>query len=182
MGWSYQRLHNGVVGGIHVGIKGEGAFSITVVGCVAVRSNNPVLRETREISWFWDEQKWTVLLLLVQYSFTFHVTHLTAVGKFRVNVLSADKSTALSVKSLRANPSPPSFLPSFHSFCLTVWLWWGVDRLSPHSNLCFDLVHLPVSVNQPSVFTFSLFWQSLSLFPAPFLCLCVCEWLLAVSL
>lgn len=48
MGWSYQCLHNGVVGGVHVGIKGEGALSITVVGCVAFRSNDPVLRGTRD--------------------------------------------------------------------------------------------------------------------------------------
>lgn len=39
----HQRLHNGVVGGIHVGIKGEGALSIAVVGRVAVRSDDPVL-------------------------------------------------------------------------------------------------------------------------------------------
>jgi len=34
-----------VVGGVHVGVQGEGAFSITVVGGVAFRSNDPVLRE-----------------------------------------------------------------------------------------------------------------------------------------
>lgn len=39
----HQGLYNGVVGGVHVGIKGEGALSITVVGCVAFRSNDPVL-------------------------------------------------------------------------------------------------------------------------------------------
>lgn len=46
--WSYQGLHNGVVGGVHVGIEGEGALSITVVGCIAFRSNDPVLRETQD--------------------------------------------------------------------------------------------------------------------------------------
>lgn len=38
-----QCLHNGVVGGIHVGIKGEGALSITVVGSISLWCNNPVL-------------------------------------------------------------------------------------------------------------------------------------------
>ncbi len=47
-GRAYQCLYDGVVGGVHVGIKGEGALSITVVGCVAFRSNDPVLRETRQ--------------------------------------------------------------------------------------------------------------------------------------
>lgn len=31
-----------------MGIEGEGALSITVVGCVAFRSNDPVLRETQQ--------------------------------------------------------------------------------------------------------------------------------------
>lgn len=43
---SYQCLYDGVVGGVHVGVEGEGAFSITVVGCVAFGSNNPVLHMT----------------------------------------------------------------------------------------------------------------------------------------
>lgn len=57
-----------------------------------------------------------------------------AVGKFRVNVLSEDKSTALSVKSLRANPSPPSFLPSTLSVLL-----FDSDEVStgyPHTLIC----------------------------------------------
>lgn len=44
MGCSYQCLHDGVVGGVHVSVQGEGALSVTVVGCVAFRSNDPVLR------------------------------------------------------------------------------------------------------------------------------------------
>lgn len=40
---TYQRLHDGVIGGVHVGVEGEGAFTITVVGCVALWSDDPVL-------------------------------------------------------------------------------------------------------------------------------------------
>lgn len=46
--WSYQCLYNGMVGGIHVSVKGEGALSITVVGCIALRSNDPILKETHK--------------------------------------------------------------------------------------------------------------------------------------
>lgn len=38
-----QRLHNGVVCGVHVGVQREGALSLTVVRSVALRSNDPVL-------------------------------------------------------------------------------------------------------------------------------------------
>ena len=38
-----QRLDNGVVGGVHVGVQGEGALSVTIVRGVSVRSDNPVL-------------------------------------------------------------------------------------------------------------------------------------------
>ncbi len=40
---TYQSLHNSVIGGIHVGVKREGAFSLAVVGCVALRCYDPVL-------------------------------------------------------------------------------------------------------------------------------------------
>lgn len=40
---AYQRLHDGVIGGVHVGVEGEGTFSVAVVGCVALWRNDPVL-------------------------------------------------------------------------------------------------------------------------------------------
>ena len=36
-------LHNGVVGGVHVSVQGEGALSMAVVSGVAVRRDDPVL-------------------------------------------------------------------------------------------------------------------------------------------
>lgn len=40
---TYQRLHNGVIGGVHVGVEGEGTFSIAVVSCVTLWRYDPVL-------------------------------------------------------------------------------------------------------------------------------------------
>lgn len=42
-----QRLHDGVVGGVHVSVEGEGALAIAVVGGVALGGNDPVLGQTR---------------------------------------------------------------------------------------------------------------------------------------
>ena len=39
----HEGLDNGVVGGVHVSVEGEGAFSMTVVSRVTVRSDDPVL-------------------------------------------------------------------------------------------------------------------------------------------
>ena len=36
-------LDDGVVGGVHVGVEGEGALAVAVVGGVAVRGDDPVL-------------------------------------------------------------------------------------------------------------------------------------------
>ena len=36
-------LDDGVVGGVHVGVQREGAFTVTVVGRVSIRSDNPIL-------------------------------------------------------------------------------------------------------------------------------------------
>lgn len=49
---THQRLHDGVVGSIHVGVQRKGTFSVTVVGCVAVRRNDPVLRDTSKSACF----------------------------------------------------------------------------------------------------------------------------------
>ena len=38
-----QGLDYGVVGGVHVGVEGEGALPVAIVGGVAVRSDDPVL-------------------------------------------------------------------------------------------------------------------------------------------
>ena len=38
-----QGLDNRVVGGVHVGVEGEGALAVAVVGGVAVRGDDPVL-------------------------------------------------------------------------------------------------------------------------------------------
>lgn len=40
---TYQRLHDGVIGGVHIGVKGESAFTVTVVRCVTLRRDDPVL-------------------------------------------------------------------------------------------------------------------------------------------
>lgn len=40
---TYQCLHNGVIGGVHVGVKREGAFTVTVGRCIALWSDDPVL-------------------------------------------------------------------------------------------------------------------------------------------
>lgn len=40
---TYQRLHDGVIGGVHVGVEGEGTFSVTVVSCVTLWCYDPVL-------------------------------------------------------------------------------------------------------------------------------------------
>lgn len=40
---TYQRLHDGVIGGVHVGVQREGAFTVAVVGRIALRSDDPVL-------------------------------------------------------------------------------------------------------------------------------------------
>lgn len=40
---THQGLYDGVVGGIHVRVEWEGAFSITVVGSIAFGCNDPVL-------------------------------------------------------------------------------------------------------------------------------------------
>ena len=38
-----QGLDNRVVGGVHVGVEGEGALTVAVVGGVAVGGDDPVL-------------------------------------------------------------------------------------------------------------------------------------------
>lgn len=43
-GRTHQRLHDGVVGGVHVGVQREGALALAVVGGVAFRGDDPVLR------------------------------------------------------------------------------------------------------------------------------------------
>lgn len=40
---TYQGLHDGVVGGIHVSVEWERALPVAVVGCVALWSDDPVL-------------------------------------------------------------------------------------------------------------------------------------------
>lgn len=40
---TYQRLHDGVIGGVHIGVKGEGAFAVTVVRGVTLWRDDPVL-------------------------------------------------------------------------------------------------------------------------------------------
>lgn len=40
---AYQRLHDGVIGGVHVGVEGEGAFSVAVVSGVTLWRYDPVL-------------------------------------------------------------------------------------------------------------------------------------------
>lgn len=40
---TYQCLHDGVIGGVHIGVKWEGTFTITVVRCVTLWRNDPVL-------------------------------------------------------------------------------------------------------------------------------------------
>lgn len=45
-GPTHQRLHDGVVGGIHVGVQGEGTLPLTVVSGIAFGSDDPVLRGT----------------------------------------------------------------------------------------------------------------------------------------
>lgn len=41
---THQRLHDGMVGGVHVGVQGEGALPLAVVGSVALGRDDPVLR------------------------------------------------------------------------------------------------------------------------------------------
>ena len=41
-------MHNGVVGGVHVGIEWEGTLSVTVVGSIAFWRNDPVLQGTQQ--------------------------------------------------------------------------------------------------------------------------------------
>lgn len=41
----YQRLYDGVVSSVHVRVEGERALSVAVVGCVAFRSDDPILRQ-----------------------------------------------------------------------------------------------------------------------------------------
>lgn len=41
---THQGLHDGVVGGVHVGVQREGALALAVVRRVALRSDDPVLR------------------------------------------------------------------------------------------------------------------------------------------
>lgn len=40
---TYQCLHDGVIGGVHVGVEREGAFSVAVVSRVSLRRYDPVL-------------------------------------------------------------------------------------------------------------------------------------------
>lgn len=44
MAGTHQGLHDGVVGGVHVGVEREGALALAVVRRVALRSDDPVLR------------------------------------------------------------------------------------------------------------------------------------------
>lgn len=41
-------MHDGVVGGVHVGVQREGALALAVVRRVALRSDDPVLRAGTE--------------------------------------------------------------------------------------------------------------------------------------
>lgn len=41
---THEGLHDGVVGGVHVGVERESALALAVVRRVALRSDDPVLR------------------------------------------------------------------------------------------------------------------------------------------
>lgn len=43
-GHTHQCLHNGVVGGVHVGVQREGTLPLAVVGGVALGRDDPVLQ------------------------------------------------------------------------------------------------------------------------------------------
>ena len=45
---AHQGLHDGMVGGVHVRVEREGAFSITVVGSVTLGCNDPVLHSKQK--------------------------------------------------------------------------------------------------------------------------------------
>lgn len=45
---THEGLHDGVVGGVHVGVQREGALALAVVRRVALRSDDPVLRAENE--------------------------------------------------------------------------------------------------------------------------------------
>lgn len=45
---THEGLHDGVVGGVHVGVQREGALALAVVRRVALRSDDPVLRAEME--------------------------------------------------------------------------------------------------------------------------------------
>lgn len=46
---THEGLHDGVVGGVHVGVQREGALALAVVRRVALRSDDPVLRAGTEV-------------------------------------------------------------------------------------------------------------------------------------
>ena len=45
---THQRLHDGMVGGVHVGVQREGTLPLAVVGGIAFGRYDPVLRERAE--------------------------------------------------------------------------------------------------------------------------------------
>lgn len=47
-GLTHQRLHDGMVGGVHVRVEWEGALPLAVVGGIAFGRDDPVLRERGE--------------------------------------------------------------------------------------------------------------------------------------
>lgn len=68
----YQCLDDGVVGSVHVGVEGERALSLAVVGCVAFGSDDPILRQDRNdtlIHWItqvYASVHFTVFSVLIQ--------------------------------------------------------------------------------------------------------------------
>ena len=70
--WHWQRLHevrkclhNSVVGGVHLSVKGKRAFAVAVESRVAFRCDNPILQHTLTISTGVDRRKLLETLLVL---------------------------------------------------------------------------------------------------------------------
>lgn len=49
---THQSLHDGVIGGVHVGVERESAFAVAVKRSVAFRCDDPILNQKDKFAYF----------------------------------------------------------------------------------------------------------------------------------
>lgn len=137
----YQRLYDGVVGSIHVGVEGERALSIAVVGCVAFRSDDPILRQ--DGNYALEVSKWIVQVTSVYIlQFETYVAILILLLKFTLGVIKLPVCVLYPVRC-QCRKCLAESTDILHNLSLGKHLYtplYKKSKLKP----CFDYIYLSI--------------------------------------